>query len=150
MRYFLSFVIFAMEVCLASPASAEGKLTIEHAWIRAMPPNASMLAAYAQLHNNGDAPLTLIAAHSDRFAEVSLHESVERGGVVRMQSVKALSIAPGMSIALRPGGKHLMLMRPKRALALGDCVDIELDLGGGNQVKACFEIREDSPTISNH
>jgi copper(I)-binding protein len=150
MRWFLSFVVFVAMLGQALDVLAAGQLSVAHAWIRAMPPTTTMLAGYGELRNTGDSPLTLVAAHSKAFAEISVHESVERDGVVQMRPIEGLVIAPGAAIGLQPGGKHLMLMRSQRELATGDCVDIELECADGSRTMACFEIRADAPKASDH
>ncbi len=127
-----------------SDAFAAGHLVIERAWIRTAPPGAMMLAGYASLRNDGDAPVTVAGADSADFGAVSLHESVEEGGVARMRALDRIEIKPGASILFAPGGKHLMLMRPKRELKVGSSVKIQLDtLTGG--VAADFVVRDAAP-----
>lgn len=102
---------------LANHAFAAGHLVVERAWIRSAPPGAMMLAGYATLRNDGDAPVSVTGADSADFGSVSLHESVEEGGVVRMRALGNIEIAPGERVVFEPGGKHFMLMRPKRDLS---------------------------------
>ncbi len=145
MSRLLSISMLAVGLLIGSGAWAAANLVVEHPWIRAMPPGAGMSAGYAQLRNDGDAPVFINGASAEAFGSVSLHESVERDGKVRMLSIPRLTLTPGASITLQPGGKHLMLMQPQRALAAGECVDIELHADDGSHVAACFEIRDQVP-----
>ena len=63
-------------------------------------------------------------------------------GVSRMRHVASLQVPAGGSVALAPGGLHLMLMQPRQSPALGDSVDIELELADGRRVRAAFQVRE--------
>ena len=129
----------------ADSAMAAGKLAIEQSWIRAAPPGAMMLAGYAVLHNTGDEQLTVTGASSTDFAEVSLHESVAENGVERMRPLGDVSMAPGASVAFIPGGKHFMLMRPKRKLDAGAVVEVHISTASGEGTTAKFRVEEESP-----
>lgn len=132
--------------CVCSlPAQAAGRLEVRDAWIRAAPPGAMMLAGYAQLRNVGDAPVVIVGASSDAFGSVSLHESVSENGVERMRPLGRITIAPGAGVALRPGGKHLMLMQPKGAMTPGASAPIRFETGGGTMADATFVVRESAP-----
>lgn len=129
----------------ANEAFAAGHLVIDGAWIRTAPPGAMMLAGYANLRNDGDAPVVVTAADSADFGAVSLHESVEEDGVARMRPIDRVEVKPGASVVFAPGGKHLMLMRPKRELKPGDSVKIHISTQTGVSVDANFVVRNASP-----
>ncbi len=123
-------------------AVAAGRLVVDDARIRAAPPGVAMLAGYATLHNTGDAPVMVTGASSPDFGDVSLHESVNQNGVERMRPLGDVSIAPGASVVFAPGGKHFMLMDPKRALKAGDTVKIQISTKPGPSADAEFVVRD--------
>lgn len=136
----------AAAVAFALPAAAAGKLEVRDAWIRAAPPGAMMLAGYAQLRNVGDAPIVVRGASSHAFGDVSLHESVSENGVERMRPLERITIAPGTTVALAPGGKHLMLMRPAGTMAAGATALIHFETSdGSNGADATFVVRDSAP-----
>jgi copper(I)-binding protein len=126
-------------------AGAAGKLVVEHAWIRAAPPGAMMLAGYAILRDAGDAPLIVTGADSADFGDVSLHQSVEENGIERMRPLGRVEIAPGASVEFAPGGRHFMLMRPARALKSGDKVKIHISTETGEGAVVEFSVRDEKP-----
>jgi len=130
---------------ITAHAMAGGHLVVEHAWIRAAPPGAMMLAGYATLRNDGDAPLVVTGADSAEFGSVSLHESVEEDGVEKMRPLGNLAIAPGTTVTFAPGGKHFMLMRPRRELRAGDAPSIHVSTESGDGASADFAVRADPP-----
>ena len=130
---------------ITAHAAASGHLVIERAWIRAAPPGAMMLAGYATLRNDGDAVLAIVSADSPDFGSVSVHESVAENGVEKMRLLPRLEIAPGASVALAPGGRHLMLMQPRRELKQGDVARIHLASETGGDATAEFPLRADPP-----
>jgi copper(I)-binding protein len=129
----------------AAPSYGDGRLVVERAWIRVAPPGATMHAGYAILRNTGDAPLRVIGADSPDFGAVSLHESIAENGVERMRPLGDVSIAPGSSVEFAPGGKHFMLMRPKRELADGAKVKMHISTDAGGGATADFVARADVP-----
>ncbi|HET7844348.1 MAG TPA: copper chaperone PCu(A)C [Xanthomonadales bacterium] len=134
-------VFLAALLAWAPFAHADG-LTIEDAWIRAAPPGADVLAGYATLRNGGEASLTITGARSADFARVELHEMRMDGGVMRMRPLSGVAIAPRGNVSLAPGGTHFMLLEPKRALKVGDVVEVELLEASGAAHAARFEVRE--------
>ncbi len=129
-------------LALCGNAHAEGKLGVTDAWIRPAPPGATMLAGYATLSNTGDAPLTVLAVQSPGFRMASLHETVVDGDVSRMRELHRLVIEPGSTVALRPGGKHLMLMHPRKQIRVGEKVELTFLLTNGKRVETYFDVVE--------
>ncbi|HNR92215.1 MAG TPA: copper chaperone PCu(A)C [Dokdonella sp.] len=127
----------------ATAAEAGGKLVIEAAWIPTAPPGMAMYAGYATLANRGDAELTIKAAESPQFDDVSIHETVVVDGVSRMRALETIAIPAGGEVKLVPGGRHLMLMEPVSTPAplAGDTVMIEFVLTDGSRVPATFTVR---------
>jgi copper(I)-binding protein len=124
---------------------AAGRLVVENAWIRTAPPGAMMLAGYATLRNVGDASLTVISAQSGEFGDVSLHQSIEENGVERMRPLGNFEIAPDARVTFAPGGKHFMLMQPKRELHAGDKVKIHISTSYRDGADAEFVVRDEAP-----
>jgi copper(I)-binding protein len=132
----------ALSLLLAAPAAVAGCLPkVEAAWIRMPPAALPMMAGYARIVNPCPAPLAIVAAHSDAFADATLHETRMEGGMSRMRATPALRLAPGGSVTLEPGGFHLMLMQPRKPLHAGDEVAIAFTLEDGRSFSAPFEVR---------
>ena len=55
-----------MLLTAAASAHAAGKLGVYDAWIRAAPPDSSVLAGYATLKNTGDAPIKVLDSRDRR------------------------------------------------------------------------------------
>jgi len=138
-------VSIALALVASQATVAAGRLEVAGAWIRTAPPGAMMLAGYATLRNAGDASLTVTGADSEAFGDVSLHESVEVDGVARMKALSSIEIAPGGSVVLAPGGKHLMLMRPKGEIKVGESIKIHIATTSGGGIDAGFVVRDSAP-----
>lgn len=114
----------AMLASAGARADCRG-LQVAEPWIRSAPPGAMALAAYAELRNTGPAPLTISGLAAADFERAELHRNLIDNGVARMRAVPRLTLAPGEALTLAPGGYHLMLLRPRRALAAGAASRIE-------------------------
>lgn len=121
--------IAAAALLACTSAHACPDLVVEDAWIRAAPPGSTMTAGYARLRNAGPRPLTVSGAATPGFAAAELHQTVVEDGVSRMRHGEPLRVAPGARAALEPGGWHLMLMGPTRALPAGARVPVALQCG---------------------
>lgn len=129
-------------LCLLAPADTRAAgLAVEDAWIRAAPPGAEVLAGYATLRNAGPDALTISGARSAAFARIELHEMRMAGGVMRMRPLGGIALQPRGEAKLAPGGTHLMLMQPQRALKVGDVVAVELLDAAGKAHPAEFTVR---------
>lgn len=122
-------------------AAAETPLRIENAWVREAPPGADVLAAYAMFCNDSDAAVTLVNAASKAFGSVQMHATVESDGAVTMQRLDSAVIAAHDCTAFEPGGRHFMLMKPKRAFRAGDRVEFTFFLANGKELEIAFPVR---------
>ncbi|MBI3157224.1 MAG: copper chaperone PCu(A)C, partial [Burkholderiales bacterium] len=118
-------------------------------WVQAAPPNAKVLAAYMALHNPGSGPQTLVSAASSAFAQVELHRTVMHGEMAHMEAVAELALAPGQTVALKPGGLHLMLIDPRQPLAAGARVPITLSFLGGATLAVDAVVRAPAGKAAN-
>lgn len=75
-------------------------------------PGMSMSVGYLTLSNSTADTITIDRVTSPEFESVAMHESVLENGVSRMIPLDAVAIPAGQSVQFKPGGKHLMLMRP--------------------------------------
>lgn len=75
-------------------------------------PGMQMSAGYLTLRNNTDAAIAISQVASREFAAVEIHETSVDNGVAKMRRLPELLVPANGSVVLRPGGKHLMLMRP--------------------------------------
>ena len=107
-------------------------LMVKNAMVPVAPPSAKAHAAYMELHNHGDALKALIGVTAEGYAMAHLHVSEEKDGVATMSAVSQIDIAPEQSVALMPGGLHIMLMRPSAPVAEGDTVAITLEFADGS------------------
>lgn len=113
------FVPAAAAACLswALPALAHdytaGSLTIAHPWSRKAPPSAPVVGGYVSVTNNGADPDRLVGGSSPFAERVEIHISSVEDGVARMRPAESgIEIAPGETVELKPGGTHIMFIKP--------------------------------------
>lgn len=133
--------VIAVLACAAAPAGES--IRLEQPWIRMLPGDLP-LAGYFELVNASNAPAVLVGAESPEFGGVMMHRSVSEGGTARMEHVDAVEVPAGGSVRFAPGGYHLMLMKRRSALAVGDRVPITLRFADGSHLSADFEVRDAS------
>lgn len=120
--------------------SAASSVQVEQAWIPQPPPGTDVAAAYFTLHNAGTTADALIGIDSPLASGAMLHESLERNGEVQMRSRERLTLAPGQTVVLRPGGLHVML-HGVHGLQIGERVPLVLHLASGASLRVLAQVR---------
>lgn len=137
--------LFAILLAAAPAWGDSPSARASHVWIRQAPPGVKVLAAYLNLENLSDAPLSLDSVNSPDFDSVMVHQSVVKDGVESMVPVDKLSIPAKGRVELKPGGYHLMLMQPKKNLFAGDTVTLMLRFSDGSELAILAPVRRDPP-----
>ena len=88
-----------------------GSLEIVGAYIP-LGPEGMVNAGYMKLNNTSDTDITLHYITSPVYDAVQIHSTIQKNGVAKMVHAKNLVIPAKGSVALEPGGSHLMLMGP--------------------------------------
>lgn len=83
-------------------------------------------AAYMQITNTGSQALQLIGVTSAAAGAVEVHETQMENNVMRMMPLAALEIPAGATVALEPGGYHIMLLDLKQDLYLGEALALTM------------------------
>ena len=126
----------------APDALRGGSLTVRDAWVRAAD-QGGLSAAYLTIANGGPADDVLVGVSApDLAASVSLHETTTGDdGMTGMRHVLAIAIPAGGSLALEPGGTHLMLEELQRELVAGDTVQLVLTFERAGPVPVDARVR---------
>ena len=103
---------------------AQEMLHWKDVWVRGMPPGAQVTAAYGQLMNHGDHPVTLSGITSDVGTEAQMHDVIADGDQRRMVQLTLVEIAPHETLVFAPGGRHIMLLNVASPPPEGSRVEI--------------------------
>ena len=145
----LASMIGSLVLCGAAFAAQADAVAFRDAWYRAPLPGASVTAAYCQVENRGDDTATLVrfAAATDDDRKVEMHETLrtqDDNGMetVRMRHLPEITLPPGATVTLAPGGRHLMIFDAPRSGSL----TLQATFADGSAADVLFERRmEGSP-----
>ncbi len=130
----------------AAPAYAgdakAGDLVITQAWSRATPSGAKIAGGYLTIENKGTAPDRLVGGTGEIAGKVEIHEMAMNNGVMTMRPLdKGLTIDPGKTVKLAPGGYHLMIMDLKGPFKQGDKVPMTLEFEKAGKVALSLDVQ---------
>ena len=131
MKAFRPLAAVALALLWSSATGAQdyklGTLEIGPPWARATPPTAPAGGGYLTVTNKGTTEDRLISVKSPAAGAVQVHEMKMEGNIMRMCEVEGgLASPPGATVALAPGGLHLMMMGLKEPLKQGERVPVTL------------------------
>jgi hypothetical protein len=132
-----AMVLLAVSITQSATAHSYkiGAIEIGHAWARATAANAPTASVYVPFLNEGKEADTLIGADTPVATTAMLHESTEENGIAKMRMLDKLELAPGKPVAMRPGGKHFMLMGLKHQLNEGDKFSLTLHFAKAGNIE---------------
>lgn len=106
-----------------------------------VPASSPNTAAFFVLHNPGPRPLALVKASSPVANATELHEMRMAGGKAQMRMVQRIEIPARDSVALAPGGTHVMLIGLKAPLPAGTRVPLRLTFSDRTTLDLELEVR---------
>jgi len=135
----------ALVAAMFAPAAhaAAGTLSAQDAWVRWLP-NDLPAAGYVTLKNDGDQPVDLVGVSSDAYGMVMLHQTVSNGSTQKMVMVHKATVPAHGTLAIAPGGYHLMLEKAKHKVAPGDTVNVKLQFSDGETLDTPFAVKPPS------
>jgi periplasmic copper chaperone A len=133
-------------LAFAAPGRADdvkaGDLVITQAWSRATPGGAKVAGGYLTIENKGSAPDKLVGVSAEIAGKIEVHEMATDNGVMKMRPLeKGLTIEPGKTVKLAPGGHHLMMQELKGPLKQGDKVPVTLEFEKAGKVAVTLDVQ---------
>lgn len=134
--YTKGLAVLLMLAGLSVPAFADSEdVIVENAWSRASIGVNRPGAAYMTVRNTGDEAVTLTGLATPLAMMPEIHESKTNAeGVSSMSPAGEITIAPGESVALEPGGLHAMLMKLQEPMIEGETFPLTLTFSDGGEV----------------
>jgi copper(I)-binding protein len=114
----IALVLLASAPATADPVRA-GDITVDRGWARATPPSAKNGAAYLIVRNSGSQPDRIVSFAAPVAGHAMAHETTQENDILRMHEAGPLTVPPGGTLEMKPGGKHIMLMDLKGSLSPG-------------------------------
>ena len=90
-----------------------GDVQVSAPWSMELPANAPTVAVYFVIHNTGKTPDRLLSMQTPVADNAQLHEHQHVNGMMKMQQVQSVDIAPGQDAVFAPMGYHVMLLGVK-------------------------------------
>ena len=128
---------------LNAPLLLADGIVITDSWIREAPPTSRVLAGYFIVLNRDQKDHVIVSAKSKDFVGVEIHFSKVQQGMMKMEKQDNILLPEGEMFHFKPGGYHLMLIKPKRKLRSGDKVEIILRFEDGKEMSNTFIVRKD-------
>jgi periplasmic copper chaperone A len=135
-------IIFIISV-LPMVSLAQMNIRVEDAYSREMPPTASNIAVYLTIRNVGSHGVSLESVSTEAAESAMIHRSAMENGMMTMEHLPELYIAPRENARLEPGGLHIMLVGLRRSLRAGDQIRMNLSFSNG------VVLRVDVPIVKN-
>jgi len=133
-----TFTAIAFSVLVGLPtASVAGSedIVVEDAWSRASIGTNRPGAAYMTLRNTGSDPVTLEGLETPLAMMPDIHGTkTDANGVSSMAAAGEITIPPGGSVSLEPGGLHAMLMRLQTQMVKGETFPLTLKFTDGGKL----------------
>jgi copper(I)-binding protein len=119
-----------------------GDLVVMHPVAFATAKTAMTGAGYLTITNTGETADRLLAVEAD-FPRVMVHDTKVEDGLATMFHIDALDIAPGETVELAPGGKHVMFMGLNGdPFEVGEEVNATLVFENAGSLEVVFKVEE--------
>jgi copper(I)-binding protein len=128
-----------------APAEAvEGQvpgLTVSNARLVLAPVAGNPAAVYFDLAYEGEQGLTIRKADAEGAGMTMMHDYGEYDFKVQMMEALPVALTKGTKVQFKPGGLHVMAMKPAATLKPGDKVKVTLTMSGGTTQVFEAEVR---------
>ncbi len=112
-------------------APVPAQLRVVDPWVRTQGDVQSMSAGYFSFENPGSTPVVVRGVSCAHISMVTMHESKDEHGTMRMTPLDSIVVPAGGRIAMAPGGIHLMLMGLARPLNDGEHAECTVRTSSG-------------------
>jgi periplasmic copper chaperone A len=136
--------VLSATLALACAASFAQAVEVTGAWVRPTVTGQKAGGGFVTLKNTAQQDDKLLRASSE-VARMELHTMSMDGNVMRMREVPNIEVKAGQSVALKPGGLHLMFMDIKSPLKNGETVNVVLEFERAGKVTVPFKIAPRDP-----
>jgi copper(I)-binding protein len=134
----IGFVAILSAACV----DPEPAIRVEGAWSRPTGSADMPGVVYVEIANRGGSPDRLVGARTDRCRTVEIHETRVVDDRMRMVPLlDGLEIPARSTVALEPGGLHMMLLGLASPLAEGERFEVRLELERSGEIVVDVEVR---------
>lgn len=114
-------------------------IAITPGFVRTPSKGAPATAGYLSLTASLDD--TLLKVSTEAASSVELHTMTMQEGVMRMRPLPQIDLPAGQTVALAPGGLHLMIMQPDQSLVAAGTVEITLTFENAGDITVALPVQ---------
>lgn len=130
-RNLLAWLVVGAVAGVTATAHAQAPVTITDPWVRATVPGQKATGAFLQI--TAHEAVTLVGGKTPVAPVVEIHEMKMVGDRMQMRALpNGLAIGAGQTVALEPGGYHVMLIDLPKAVEVGQKVPLTLTFTTAN------------------
>lgn len=129
----------------AASGPAADAPTIDGAWARTSPMGTDVGAAYANITSPADDALVDVRVDGSVAGMAQLHEMAMGDGQMTMQEVDRIELPAGTTVALEPGGYHVMLMQLVEPLEVGRTIRVTFVFEVAGEVVVDVPVLDEAP-----
>lgn len=138
--------LFCAVLLMALPAAATATkapypVSAFDGWATPSRTGSSVGVGFLTIRNHADHALKLLSATGEVSEVIELHDHISENGVMKMRKMDAITLAPFETVALKPHGKHLMLIGLKQTLKEGDSFILTLQFDEGEPMPVQFTVK---------
>lgn len=122
------------------------QVTVTDPWVRATVPTQHATGAFMQLSSKTGSRLIAV---SSPLATTEIHEMAIEGNVMRMRQIVALDLPAGQTVALKPGGYHVMFFDLKNQIKEGDVIPLTLVFENKDKKRETLELKVPARALTN-
>jgi copper(I)-binding protein len=130
-------LLFASLLSLAC-TSVLAQVSVTDPWVRATVPQQKATGAFMQLSS---AKGTRLVDARSPVARAEIHEMAVQDHVMRMRQISGLDLPAGQSVALKPGGYHIMFFDLKQPVKEGDVIPLTLVFEDKDKKRETLELQ---------
>lgn len=138
-HHFLSIAL--LMASFSTQAAVTDQISISNGFVREVPPNQTISAAFMTLQNDDMNDHQVVSATSSVAKQVELHTHTQESGMMKMRQIPAINIPAGADAALKPGGLHIMLFNVTTPLIEGNMVPLTLKFEDGSEKTLNLPVR---------
>lgn len=116
-------------------------MEVSEAWARPAAQGGNG-AIYFVIQNDGPQADELTGVSCEAAEAAEMHESKMDGDVMQMHPLRSIPLPADAEVTFEPGGLHIMLIRLKHDLKLGDEVEVTLHFESFEDLKVLVPVRE--------
>lgn len=139
-RILVTLSILLLSNLINAHSNEDKTITFSTPWIRLLPPTVMHTAAYVTIDNSSNKPDTLLNVTSTVVNSLSVHQTKNVDGMMKMLSADNLQIPAHGKIALAPGGYHIMLMGLESSLVENQEITMTFEFKNAGEIEVVFPV----------